>query len=89
MESQLSDLVPPAPIRFLKVPHHGSRSSSSGAFVAALRPTVVVVSAGRDNRFGHPAPEVVRRYVESGAEVLRTGDVRAVTVRTDGAGGLD
>ena len=86
VESQLADLVPPAPIRILKVPHHGSRSSSSAAFVTALRPTVAVVSAGRDNRFGHPASEVVRRYEASGAEVLNTGDAGAVTVRTDGSG---
>ncbi len=50
------------PVDWLLVPHHGSKTSSSTAFLQALRPQWAVVQAGYRNRFGHPAPEVVARY---------------------------
>jgi competence protein ComEC len=50
----------------LLVPHHGSKTSSSEAFLDAVRPTHALVQAGYRNRFGHPAPAVVDRYVERG-----------------------
>ncbi len=56
----------------LKAPHHGSRTSSSPALVAAVHPRIVVLSLGRRNIFGFPAPEVVDRYRASGARVFRT-----------------
>ncbi len=68
----------------LKVPHHGSRSSSSASFVGAVAPAVAVVSAGAAS-FGHPDPQVVSRYVTAGAAVFRTDQDGAVTVSTDGA----
>jgi competence protein ComEC len=55
----------------LKAPHHGSHTSSSAAFVAAVRPQVAVISLGYRNSFGFPAPEVVARYLAAGAHVLR------------------
>lgn len=56
----------------LLVPHHGSRTSSTPAFVAAVAPSFALVSAGWRNRFRQPAPEVVARYRAQGAAVLRT-----------------
>ncbi|MBE7368798.1 DNA internalization-related competence protein ComEC/Rec2 [Ramlibacter sp. HM2] len=53
----------------LLVPHHGSRTSSTGALLDAVRPTLAVVQAGYRNRFGHPAAEVVQRYRERGIAV--------------------
>jgi competence protein ComEC len=50
----------------LLVPHHGSKTSSTDAFLAAVRPSVALVQAGYRNRFGHPAPEVVQRYARHG-----------------------
>ncbi len=50
----------------LLVPHHGSRTSSTAAFLDAVRPSLALVQAGYRNRFGHPAPDVVARYVERG-----------------------
>ena len=76
----------PAAWRVVKAPHHGSRTSSSAAFVEALRPVLAVVSAGRDHAFGHPHPEVVARYEAAGAVVLATGEGGAVAVCTDGRG---
>ena len=53
----------------LIVPHHGSKTSSTGAFLDAVRPRVAVFQAGYRNRFGHPAPEVLQRYRERGIEI--------------------
>jgi hypothetical protein len=68
----------------IKVPHHGSRTSSSEPFVRAVDPRVAVFSVPRDSRFGHPHPAVVQRYRARGAAVFRTDEQGAVTVRTDG-----
>ena len=51
-----------APVDLLLVPHHGSRTSSTASFVAAVQPRLALVQAGYRNRFGHPAAEVVDRY---------------------------
>jgi competence protein ComEC len=74
----------PSPIRILKTAHHGSRTSTSAAFVLAYRPQAALVSAGRGNVFGHPAPEVLARLAAAGAEVFRTDQDGAVIVETDG-----
>jgi len=67
----------------VKIPHHGSRTSSSPAFVAAVSPAHAVVSVGATNRFGFPRPETLDRWREAGAEVLRT-DGGAVRFLSDG-----
>ena len=84
VERDLIVNLPPAAIRIVKVPHHGSATSSSDVFVAAIRPDVAVFSVGRDNRFGHPVPTVVDRYRQEGAAIFRTDLDGAVTVETDG-----
>jgi competence protein ComEC len=84
-EPAVAAATPPARLRIIKVPHHGSLTSSSPAFVAALHPAIAVVSAGRGNHFGHPAPEVLERYEAAGAEIFRTDRDGAVMVDTDGA----
>jgi competence protein ComEC len=70
----------------LLVPHHGSRSSSSAAFLEAVRPQLAVAAAGYRNRFGHPAADVLARYAAVGARVLRTDRDGAVTLRLAPAG---
>src|SRR5262249_4624000 len=56
----------------LLVPHHGSRSSSSEAFLDAVAPRVAIVQAGYLNRFGHPVPEVAERYRQRGIALIET-----------------
>ena len=64
----------------LVVPHHGSRTSSSAEFIAAVAPRWAVVPAGYRNRFGHPAREVLERYRAAHAQVLRTDLDGALTI---------
>jgi competence protein ComEC len=71
-------------MRILKVAHHGSRTSSSAALLEAWRPQMAVISCGRGNRFGHPAPEVLRRLEAIGATVMRTDLDGQITIETDG-----
>lgn len=68
----------------LKVPHHGSRTSSGARFVEAVSPDVAVISVGADNRYRLPNAEVEARYRARGTCVLRTDRCGAVTVETDG-----
>ncbi|HYP02440.1 MAG TPA: ComEC/Rec2 family competence protein [Pyrinomonadaceae bacterium] len=68
----------------VKVAHHGSRTSSTEPFVAAVRPSVAVVSVGHTSPFGHPDATVVARWRASGAQVLQTGRRGTITVSTDG-----
>ena len=68
----------------LFAPHHGSRTSSSADLVAAVRPEVVVISAGAGNRFGFPHAEVTDRYRAAGCRILCTAAHGAVSMRTDG-----
>jgi competence protein ComEC len=72
------------PVDLLKVAHHGSRFSTSEAFVERTRPRIAVLQVGVRNRFGHPDPEVVRRLERAGARIYRTDRDGAVTVETDG-----
>lgn len=71
----------------LKLPHHGSRTTPAG-FLTAVRPRVAVVSAGADNLFGHPHPEIVTALRESGARVWRTDLHGDVAVIRAGSGAL-
>ena len=64
----------------LVVPHHGSKSSSSLDFIAATLPDYAVFTAGYRNRFGHPREEVLQRYADSGAELLRSDKDGAILV---------
>jgi competence protein ComEC len=63
----------------LVVPHHGSRTSSTAAFIAAVHPEIAAFTPGYLNRFGHPRPEIVERYAAAGARGLRTDYDGALT----------
>ena len=84
VERDVARATQPARLRVIKVPHHGSLTSSTPPFLGALLPRIAVASAGRANHFGHPVPEVLDRYRAIGAEIFRTDQDGAVTVTTDG-----
>ena len=68
----------------VKVAHHGSRTSSTEAFVRSVAPEMAVISVGRRSRFGHPHEEVVARWKNSPAPTMTTGEYGTITVATDG-----
>jgi competence protein ComEC len=84
VEDDLAREHAPLAADFLKVPHHGSKTSSTAAFLAAVAPHVAVVSVGEGNPFGHPVESVVERYEHAGVRFLRTDRDGAVTALTDG-----
>lgn len=84
VEHEIAPLLSEAPYRILKVAHHGSRTSSSAALLERWRPQVALISAGRGNRFGHPAADVLARLGSVGTKVYRTDRDGEVTVETDG-----
>jgi competence protein ComEC len=69
---------------FLKVAHHGSKTSSTEAFLCAVHPAFAAISVGRNNPFGHPSPEVLERLHADGVRVYRTDLDGAITAATDG-----
>ncbi len=79
-ERALIDVELPA-IDLLLVPHHGSRSSSTPAFINHTRPGVAIYSTGYANRFGHPDEVVERRYRRRGIPTLNTATQGAIQVR--------
>ncbi|WP_461515957.1 DNA internalization-related competence protein ComEC/Rec2 [Porticoccus sp.] len=78
----------PDAISVLVAPHHGSRTSSSAAFVSALTPLHVVFSAGFRHHFGHPAEDVVGRYKQHKAVLWNTAEQGAIQFRWDQQGKL-
>jgi competence protein ComEC len=68
----------------LKVGHHGSKNSTTPAFLAEVHPRVAVISAGEDNPYGHPNRELLERLETAGVRILRTDRDGAVHVLTDG-----
>jgi competence protein ComEC len=84
VEEKLVAKHAPLAADFLKVPHHGSKTSSTEAFLEAVAPRVAVISVGESNPFGHPTASVIERYENSGVRLLRTDRDGAVTALTDG-----
>jgi len=69
----------------IKSGHHGSISSSSTEFLRTVQPKVAIISVGRNNKFGHPSPVVLERLKLQGCHYLRTDEVGAVAMESDGA----
>ncbi|MCY7378249.1 MAG: MBL fold metallo-hydrolase, partial [Gemmatimonadaceae bacterium] len=68
----------------LKVAHHGSATSTTPAFLAAVHPRLALVSVGAHNTYGHPDPAVLHSLAATGAMIARTDQMGTVIVRTDG-----
>ncbi len=76
LESLMADVV--------KVAHHGSRTSSTAAFIAATGARWTIIPVGQSSMFGHPHRDVVERWSAAGAQLLTTGNSGTITVRSDG-----
>jgi competence protein ComEC len=85
-QSLLAGQPPPLAAEVMTVPHHGSKTSSTPGFIAAVAPRDVIFPVGYRNRFGHPKEEVVARYLESGARLHRTDVDGAIGVSLAAAG---
>lgn len=68
----------------LKVGHHGSKTSTSSAFLEAVRPTFAVISSGKKNQYGHPHQVTIDRLSEYGITPLLTRDVGEITFLSNG-----
>jgi competence protein ComEC len=71
-------------VNFLKVAHHGSKTSTIDPFLTAVHPGFAAISVGKDNSFGHPSPEVIDRLQAAGVRVYRTDLDGAITATTNG-----
>jgi len=72
-------------VNFLKVAHHGSKTSTTDPFLSAAHPAFAAISVGWENIFGHPSPEVTDRLEAAVVRVFRTDRDGAVTASTDGS----
>ncbi|MBI4467909.1 MAG: ComEC/Rec2 family competence protein [Acidobacteria bacterium] len=70
--------------QILKVPHHGSRTSSSLAFIQRVSPMWAIVSVGKRSPYGHPHAEVIESYRSRGVRVISTSEMGLISVETDG-----
>ena len=68
--------------KVLIAPHHGSKTSSTLDFIKAVQPDYVIISAGYRNQFGHPHPDVLKRYEQINAKWLNTADKGAISLST-------
>jgi competence protein ComEC len=73
-----------APSTILKVPHHGSKTSSTEEFLERVQPLYAVISVGLENSYGHPNPDVLARLREHRAVIFRTDRDGLISIRSDG-----
>ncbi|MFZ2542406.1 MAG: DNA internalization-related competence protein ComEC/Rec2 [Gallionella sp.] len=74
------------PAALLVAPHHGSKTSSTAEFVSAVSPEYAVFTVGYRNRYGHPKQEVMQRYADNGAQLLRSDTDGAILVEMNAQG---
>ncbi|MBU0986748.1 MAG: DNA internalization-related competence protein ComEC/Rec2, partial [Proteobacteria bacterium] len=70
--------------KVLLAPHHGSKTSSTAAFLESVKPEIVIISSGWKSRFGFPHQPVLDRYRKKGSIIFETARQGAVRVSTDG-----
>lgn len=68
----------------LKIAHHGSKTSTSDAFLQAVSPAIAIISAGKDNRYGHPHNVILNKLQSAGISLFRTDEVGRVILFSDG-----
>lgn len=83
-EAEAASLSKFSKVNVLKAGHHGSKTSSTQRFLDVLKPEYVVISAGKENSYGHPHKAVLERYFNSGATVYGTFRSGTIVMKTDG-----
>ena len=87
VRQQLESIVPDGEgITLLKVAHHGSRNSTREAFLETASPQIALISAGKNNQYGHPHEELMDRLERAGCHIYQTKEGGAVTVRVTQGG---
>lgn len=84
IEQELVSAYPDLSVDLLKIGHHGSRFSTSKAFLESIKPSIALISVGRGNPYGHPHRETIQRLQEAGVRTVRTDEQGDLTIRTDG-----
>ena len=85
VERDLIETVPRLKSTILKVPHHGSATSSSSAFLKEVQPEIALLSLGHGNIFHLPHPDVIKRYHDQGCQIYRTDQDGAILMESDGS----
>lgn len=70
---------------YLKVGHHGSDTSTSDDFLKAVAPKYAVISVGKDNDYGHPAPKTIQKLNDAGVKIYRTDEMGTIIATSDGS----
>lgn len=81
VQKRLPDILPPEGVTLLKVAHHGSKNSTGMDFLRIVNPRIALISSGRNNRYGHPHEELLKRLEDCGCFIYQTKESGAVTVR--------
>lgn len=81
VQKRLPDILSPEGVTLLKVAHHGSKNSTGADFLEAVNPRIALISSGRNNRYGHPHEELLKRLEDCGCFIYQTEESGAVTVR--------
>ncbi len=84
IEQEVISAYPTFAVDVLKVGHHGSRFSTSKAFLESIKPSIALISVGKDNAYGHPHREALKRLEEAKVRTVRTDERGDLTIRTDG-----
>lgn len=77
-ETSLLRMYPNLTCDVLKIGHHGSKTSTSEKFIKQLNPATAIISSGKNNRYGHPHPDVLKRLVENNTYIFRTEEQGAI-----------
>jgi len=84
LTSDAGSIAPAEPAEVLKVPHHGSKYDMTADWLARVSPSMAVISVGKRNSYGHPAPEALKLLRDAGVKILRTDQDGDVEIVSDG-----
>ena len=68
----------------LKVPHHGSKTSSTEDFLNKIKPQIALIGVGRNNKFGHPSEVTIQKLEQINTKILRTDSMGEIVIKTNG-----